>query len=169
MYLNITISSKNNNSLKSFLKVFKTLGQGDGLKLNKTLTVFQKKRFKKVFTILKSPHIYKTAQEQFESILFAKTFKVHSFQVLKTLVLLKKIQIISFADIKIKIKFSIASSSKKELFITYLKPKTIRAFSIRVSEQDSIKNIGLYLFIANLYGKCCFTNCLNSSVGRARD
>lgn len=169
MYLNITISSKNNNSLKSFLKVFKILGQGDGLKLNKTLTVFQKKRFKKVFTILKSPHVYKTAQEQFESILFAKTLKVQSFQVLKILVILKKIQTISFADIKIKTKFSMAPSSKKELFVNYLKPKTIQGFSVRVFEQNKTKNIGLYLFIANLYGKCGFRNCLNSSVGRARD
>ena len=92
MYLNITISSKNNTSLKSFLKVFKTLGQSKALKLNKTLTVFQKKRFKKVFTILKSPHVYKTAQEQFESNLFAKNFKAQTFQILKTLIILKKIQ-----------------------------------------------------------------------------
>jgi ribosomal protein S10 len=169
MYLNITISSKNNNSLKSFLKVFKTLGQSNWLKLNKTLIVFQKKRLKKVFTILKSPHVYKTAQEQFESILFAKIVKVQTFQVLKTLIMLKKIQTISFADIQIKITCIINTNSKKEIFVNYLIPKRIRIVSIRVPARNVIKSTGLYLLITNLYGKCRFTNRLNSSVGRARD
>ena len=71
------INSKNNNSLKSFLKVFKVLATNKSLNLNKIIKVSPKKKFKKVFTILKSPHIYKSAQEQFESILFAKTFKIH--------------------------------------------------------------------------------------------
>ena len=168
MYLNITISSKNNTSLKSFLKVFKTLGQSKALKLNKTLTVFQKKRFKKVFTILKSPHVYKTAQEQFESILFAKTFKAQTFQILKTLIILKKIQTRSFADTQIKITYIINPNPKKEVFVNFLIQKKIRIIS-SVPALKKTKNIGLYLLIANLYGKCCFTNCLNSSVGRARD
>lgn len=120
MYIKINVKSKNNNSLKSFLKVFKVLAKNETLKLNKILTVFHKKKFKKVFTILKSPHVYKTAQEQFEYILFAKTFKVDTFQVLKTIIVLKKIQQRSFADTQIKITYSITPSSKKKIFFNYL-------------------------------------------------
>ena len=169
MYLNITISSKNHNSLKSFLKVFKTLGKNDGLKLNKTLKIFQKERFKKVFTLLKSPHVYKTAQEQFESVLFAKTIKVQTFQVLKTLIILKKTQTLSFADIGVKTRFLITPKPKKEVFVNYLEKKKIRTISIDLPAQKVTKIMGLYLLIANLHGKYYFTNCLNSSVGRARD
>ena len=35
MYLNIAIRSKNYNSLKSFLRIFKTLTKTEELKLNK--------------------------------------------------------------------------------------------------------------------------------------
>jgi ribosomal protein S10 len=176
MYLDITISSKNNSSLKSFLNAFKTLSQCDPLRLNKTLTVFQKKRFKKVFTILKSPHVYKTAQEQFESSLFAKTLKIQTYQQLKTLVILKKMQTVSFADIQIKIKLIINLKCKKKMHVNYLKQKIPRLTRrhvryIRCDEGDiKLKNsVVSYLFVFNLYGKTCFNNHLNSSVGRAKD
>ena len=77
MFINITIRSKNKNSLKKFLNVFKNLSKNKRLQLNKTLNFFQKKRYNKVFTILKSPHVNKTAQEQFEFNLFAKSIKIN--------------------------------------------------------------------------------------------
>ena len=175
MNLDITISSKNNSSLKSFLDAFKTLSQFDPLRLNKTLTVFQKKRFKKVFTILKSPHVYKTAQEQFESSLFAKTLKIQTYQQLKMLVILKKMQTVSFADIQIKIKLK----CKKKKHVNYLKQKIPRLtrrhvhyFKCDEGYEGGIKlknSVVSYLFVYNLYGKTCFNSCLNSSVGRAKD
>lgn len=153
MYLNIIIKSKNNNSLKSFLILFKTLSQNKKLKLNNILTVFHKKRFKKVFTVLKSPHVNKTAQEQFEYILFTKSVKIKSSQILKTLIILKKIQAMSFADIHIKIKFRINSISQKDKFIHNLKLKKGRIISKHLFELNQIKT---YLLFANLYGKSCF-------------
>ena len=126
MYLNIGIRSKNYNSLKSFVRIFKILTQTEELKLNKILKVFQKKRFKKIFTILRSPHVNKSAQEQFEYNLFAKHVNIKSHQILKTLIILKKIKTISFSDIELKIKFIINPKSKKDIFINNLKLKKIR-------------------------------------------
>lgn len=157
MYIRINIKSKNNNSLKSFLKVFNVLAKNNKLKLNKILTVFHKKKFKKVFTILKSPHIYKTAQEQFEYILFAKTFKVDTYQVLKTLIVLKKIQQRSFADTQIKITYIIIPNTKKKIFLNYLIKKKIRVIHRHVPARKVIKSIGSYLSIANLYGRSSFS------------
>jgi ribosomal protein S10 len=166
MYLNITIRSKNYNSLKSFLSVFKTLTKKKKLKLNKILKVFQKKRFKKVFTILRSPHVNKSAQEQFEYNLFAKHVNIKSSQILKILIILKKIQTISFSDIEVKIKFIINPKSKKDIFIKNFVSKKIRLVS---KKEKTIKKkkktfralgkfeqIKLYLLYMNLYGKSSF-------------
>ena len=166
MFINITIRSKNKNSLKKFLNVFKNLSKNKRLQLNKTLKFFQKKRYNKVFTILKSPHVNKTAQEQFEFNLFAKSIKIKSFQVLKTLIVLKKIQSTFFSDIQIKIKFIINSKSKKKILINNFKPTNIKVTS---KYRFNFKQIELYLLLFNFYGRYSFTNRLNSSVGRAKD
>ena len=174
MYLNIAIRSKNYNSLKSFLRVFKILTQNKELKLNKTLKVFQKKRFKKIFTILRSPHVNKSAQEQFEYNLFAKHVNIKSHQILKILIILKKIKTISFSDIEVKIKFIINPMYKKDIFINNLKSNKIRIVSKKKKRNtfkaiSRFEQIKLYLVCLNLYGKSSFKTCLNSSAGRAKD
>lgn len=168
MYLNIAIRSKNYNSLKAFLRIFKTLTKTKKLKLNKTFKVFQKKRFKKVFTILRSPHVNKSAQEQFEYNLFAKHVDIKSHQILKILIILKKIKTISFSDIEVKIKFIINPKSKKAIFINYLKQKKIRIISKKKKRKISklkkktyraiskFEQIKLYLLFMDLYGKSSF-------------
>jgi ribosomal protein S10 len=161
MYLNIGIRSKNYNSLKSFVRIFKILTQTEELKLNKILKVFQKKRFKKIFTILRSPHVNKSAQEQFEYNLFAKHVNIKSHQILKTLIILKKIKTISFSDIELKIKFIINPKSKKDIFINNLKLKKIRIGSKKKNRKifrdiDKFEQIKLYLVCLNLYGKFSF-------------
>ena len=61
MFININIKSKNKNSLKQFLKVFNQFSNDKKLKLNQALFLSQKKKHNKIFTILKSPHVNKTA------------------------------------------------------------------------------------------------------------
>lgn len=170
MYLNIAIRSKNYNSLKSFLRIFKILTKTEELKLNKILKVFQHKRFKKVFTILRSPHVNKSAQEQFEYNLFVKHVNIKSQQILKILIILKKIKIISFSDIEIKLKFIINSISKKDISIYNLKSKKIRIVSKKKKRKSlklkkkrktysvfrRVEQIKLYLLYIGLYGKSCF-------------
>ena len=100
----ITITSKNKNSIKDFF-----------LFLNKNFKNFniitkylKKKKSKKVLTILKSPHVNKTAQEQFETRLFTSQITIqYSQKNLLFLIFLKKIKTYIFPDIKIKIKFTI--------------------------------------------------------------
>ena len=161
MYLNIAIRSKNYNSLKSFLRIFKTLTKTEELKLNKILKVFQHKRFKKVFTVLRSPHVNKSAQEQFEYNLFVKHVNIKSQQILKILIILKKIKTISFSDILVKLKFIINSKSKKDIFIYNLKSKKIRIVLKKKRKTYNaicrFEQIKLYL----LYIKLVINTCYN--------
>jgi ribosomal protein S10 len=100
--LNLLISSKSNKSLNNFLNVF-----------NKNLLIvrstFVKKTFKKrlkktVITILKSPHVNKNAQEQFEIKYLTRQLLVSTADSKKFLIFIKKLKTFLFPDIYIKIK-----------------------------------------------------------------
>jgi ribosomal protein S10 len=84
---NVTITSRNKNSINDFFLFF----NGNTVcNLNVIKKYFQKKIEKKKLTILKSPHVNKKAQEQFESRLFKKQFTVQTTKNLKYLIFLKR-------------------------------------------------------------------------------
>lgn len=70
----------------------------------------QKKR--KFITVLKSPHVNKTAQEQFEFRFYNKQFIINSFKPLTFLFILKKLKNSSFPGLNLKIKIGFNSHEK---------------------------------------------------------
>jgi len=103
MFINITFYSKNYSSIKEFLRFFYKKFLFKDLKFSIFKIKFQKPVQKKVFTLLKSPHVNKTAQEQFEYRLFRKQFTIYSYKSFLFFILLKYIKLVLFPDIKIKI------------------------------------------------------------------
>ena len=106
----INFSSKNYYSLKRFTTFFMKFCK----KLHLNAIILQKnapkpKRVKK-FTILKSPHVNKTAQEQFEFRLYSRQLIILSPQIFKVLVFFKRFQAALFSDIRFQIKLSFNSS-----------------------------------------------------------
>jgi hypothetical protein len=95
---------------------------------------------------------------------------IKSQQILKILIILKKIKTISFSDIEIKLKFIINSISKKDISIYNLKSKKIRIVSKKKKRKSlklkkkrktysafsRVEQIKLYLLYLGLYGKSCF-------------
>jgi hypothetical protein len=137
--------------LNSFLKTLKTLKCNKRLQLRRILLFINKKRVSKTFTILKSPHVNKTAQEQFELNFFSKDLKIQSFQLFKILLLLKKIQSLSFSDVQIKIRFGIQSLSKQSTLFNNLKLKLLNRM-----KKKKYKQVKLLLFFVNLCGKLIY-------------
>jgi ribosomal protein S10 len=99
MFFYIEISSKNEDSLKKFLTFISEIKT-----TNLFITNFPKQNIKKVVTVLKSPHVNKSAQEQFEYRIYTKNLSVSSFQQNKFLSLFKRIQNSSFPGIRFKVK-----------------------------------------------------------------
>lgn len=100
--LNLLISSKNTKSLRFFLNVFYN-------NLSIVNPTFVKKKFRKTLkktkiTILKSPHVNKTAQEQFEIRTVSLQLQIYTSNIFKLLIFLKKLQTSLFADVIIIIK-----------------------------------------------------------------
>ena len=109
----LKIQSKNEKSLNKFLYFF--------FKHLKTkFNIIQKsnasKANKKTITFLKSPHVNKTAQTQFETHLFVNKILVVGFYLEKSLIFLKKILVKLFQDISIHLTFLIYEKKSLNLF-----------------------------------------------------
>jgi len=219
MFINIKVSSKNQNSLKKFLTIFSSFCLKESRKKNlytikKKLTKINKKKLsnkskiflpllpnfkisnhkktskykvnkrkyrmkkkitgilsysqqkqkRKIFTTLKSPHVNKTAQEQIEYRLFSKHINIFSFQILKFLILIKKIQMKLCPDIVIQIKFVLNNRIIKKTKLVSLNPdnyktnsfspgKKKRSCSIKKVPNLNKKQILSYLQLFDIYGE----------------
>lgn len=102
-YYQITITSKNKQSLKNYFQFINEKIKNFRI-INKN-NIKEKK--KKVVTILKSPHVNKKAQEQFESNFYFKQINLRILNKSDFFINLKKIETNLFSDVNIKIKLSI--------------------------------------------------------------
>lgn len=116
MFVIIDIYSKNYKSLKNFLSVFNDETIIKKLKISILKNRAKKPLKKKVITVLKSPHVNKTAQEKFEYRVYKERVKCFVPQILLLLIFIKKIKLNSFSDIKFKFNF-ISSSNIEEIKI----------------------------------------------------
>ena len=146
MFINIHISSKNYNSIKKFLNLFSNTIFVKKLNLAISKQTFVNKKEKSFFTVLKSPHVNKSAQERFEYCLYSKQLKIYSCQNLLFLILIKALKTRLFSDIKLKIKILVQKSKFKHKIKNKINPDN---FSL------SNNNLGLqtYIHIWNNYGK----------------
>ena len=150
----LKISSKNKEALKYFsLNLF--------YRINKKQNFKSIKRYKnltpkiKKISLLKSPHIYKYAQEQFEFRVFKKKFDFLVTNYKKFLIFLKKVKINRFFDVNVKLLFKIKKFNN--FFInTYFKKNLnyfiIDNFFLKTKNKNvfffiSKENKDLYFFI----------------------
>lgn len=154
MFVNIYVYSKNYVSLKTFLNFFFKVCSNKRMKTYFVLTQHSKPKVIQKFTVLKSPHVNKKAQEQFEFCLYKNQLSIYSYQTLKLLTILKKIQAKLFADVKVKVQFVFNhkkfEKEKKEKF------NPNKVFSKRKLGNTSKTNV--YLKLLDIHGETHFKN-----------
>ena len=130
----ITISSKKKKSLKNFINF---LEQSFNLQKFQLLShcKINKKKIKK-FTVLKSPHVNKSAQEQFEYKIYSITINISSYKIKKYLLFIKKIRNQLFTEINIKTTGSYSIKNKQN--ITNKQNIYINKFTIKLSKLNCI-------------------------------
>lgn len=118
----IKLYSKDKNSLKRFIQLLDNISN----KWKNLTFVFKniKKRKKKV-TILKSPHVNKKAQTQFQITIFSVLIKYSSWELKKSYILLKKIRNYLFPNVKIKIEQTIQVKKERVNIKNHFLPKKI--------------------------------------------
>lgn len=163
----LIIQSKNKQSIKKFsLFLTKILT----IEFNAIVKLFRKKNRKKILTILKSPHVNKSAQEQFEFRTYSRKYLIFSPQQFKCLLFLKKSQKDLFADVGLKFVWTrnsiVSKSIKTQLFnlnhysITKptertqnINPSEFRKLSIHNSKFNILEKIAQFLKVLDIYGE----------------
>jgi ribosomal protein S10 len=115
----LQIRSKNEKSLQHFFKFFfKNLKT----KISIFSTLILNRNSKKIITLLKSPHVNKTAQEHFGLHLFANKLLLKSFNLKINSIFLKKVLKSLFHDVSINLKFMahLNNEIKNNITVFYL-------------------------------------------------
>merc|ERR1712157_596531 len=100
-----------------------------------TLNFKRKKKRKNIITILKSPHVNKKAQTQFQRVTYATIGKYFSWEKRKSIIYLKKFKDNLFPGLKLKIEktFCVKDNSKRTFNnkILLIKKSTFLPFSVK--------------------------------------
>ena len=163
----LIVKSKNKNILNNFFLFLKENN------LNQIQKCFPKKTKYNRLTILKSPHVNKKAQEQFEKIIFKNQIILQINKHLKYWIFLKNLNFNLFADVSIKLKYKINNKDSRQI-----KLKTFNLNNFKFKKYQNLKNYKKILTIFNkthillsvldLHGEFLKNLCLNSSVGRVK-
>lgn len=120
MFFQFKVSSKDEQTLKKFLEFLKRLEVSPMI-----LKHFSKHNKKKFITILKSPHVNKTAQEQFEFRYYSKEFLITSPRPFTLFLIIKKIKNLSFAGLKLEVKGFLNLNRRNKNFLKLTNPDNI--------------------------------------------
>lgn len=145
MFIIIDLNSNNVETLKSFQAFL--LKNKMSQKLNIFYNFYSKKSKIKNFTVLKSPHVNKTAQEQFNYCSYKTTVILFSPNFLLVLYYLKLISNKLFPTLTIKIKICFNTTFSHKKFKQCFNPNK---FIIERNKSQVIQN---YLLMFDLFGQ----------------
>ena len=150
--LKVEITGKNSQACNKFLNLFKNLDCAQNSVYWKTVSRFNKKNF---ITVLKSPHVNKTAQEQFEYRIYSKCIIVHTFKPLFFLLLIKNLQGICFSNITLKVTLfteGVKFTNKNINLLEYFNSNNIKLHRKLQNTPLTLKYTQ-YIEILDLYGE----------------
>lgn len=122
MFFTINVYSKNLKSLNMLLNFFNNKIILNKFKIKLFKTLYENPEKKKLFTLLKSPHVNKTAQEQFEYRIYKKKILCFTTRPSLLLIIFKNLRFKYTSDVCISIKFKpdfiqLKKKSKKMLIL----------------------------------------------------
>ena len=149
MYFSIKIFSKNKISLNKFLLFISRLDFPI-----KIINNFPKLKKKFFLTVLKSPHVNKDAQEQFEFRVYSKELIIWSPQSKILLLIFKKAIFTSFSSIKIRISVLSNTKTQNSFLLNSLDPQIydLNFFDTRKKKSQFLKKVVKYLNLNDCYG-----------------
>ena len=152
MLLSISIYSKNLELIKNLLQFLFNLNKvNKRLRLKTYYKLKSSKKTFKLFSLLKSPHVNKTAQTQFSSVIYKKQVVIYTPHIFKFLIFFKKLKrAIAGVRLTIKLKYNFKYYSRK--CKTLLNPNNVYLPTLDKSCKRGLK----YLKLLDIYGEICF-------------
>ena len=151
MFVKITIKSKDLKSLQKFVLFLNKVFVTKKLKNSFFFKYFKIPNSKKVFTLLKSPHVNKSAQDTYEFTTFSFKIKIYSFKIFKFLFVLKRMNLKLFPDVKTNIFFIFEKPlvEDKNFRVDNFKIKNLYTFNNKFKKSK----VKTYLKILDSYGE----------------
>lgn len=174
MFFYLKISCKDKRILKNFLRFLTKI---DFLPIS--LKSFPKNKKRKFVTVLRSPHVNKTAQEQFEFRFYSKHLLIHSFKPLTFLLLLKRLKNLSFTGLNLEVKGFVEKNKMYKYTLKVVNPDNVILHSLKslnLSTKYSNKNLKQvtensnsnfslcrkYIQLFDLHGEICLAKVFHS-------
>ena len=148
-YTWIKLYSKDKKSLEQFKEFVTNL---NNKWKNTTFSIKDKKKKRQILTILKSPHVNKKAQTQYQSIIYSTNIKCLALDVKKNYILLKKIKNHLFPDVKIKIEQVVFDKKAKFLKNHTFSPKKIYYYKKTKTKKIILEKTLHFLKVLDNYG-----------------
>lgn len=149
MFFYLKVSCKDKRILKKFISFLSKIKS-----LPVFIKPFPKKKKRKVITVLKSPHVNKTAQEQFEYRFFSKSFVVFCFKPLIFFLLLKKLKNFSFSGIKLEVKGLFEKDAVRRQTLKLINPDNIVLKDISLNQSKLKKSKRKYEESKYTFSEC---------------
>jgi hypothetical protein len=173
MFCYLKVSCKDKRILKKLLYFFTKTKL-----LPFFLKSFSKHGKRKIITVLKSPHVNKTAQEQFEYRLYSKNFLIYSLKPFTFFLLLKKLKNLSFPGLNLEIKGLLGKNQnqvlqttdpdniifKKTAFLYLSKPASLKKTQYKKSYNSELFFCKKYLQLFDLYGEICLKKVFTHNI-----
>ena len=175
MLFYLKISCKDKRVLKKFLHFLTKMNF-----LLISLKSFPKNKKRKFVTVLRSPHVNKTAQEQFEFRIYSKHLLIHSFKPLTFLLLLKRLKNLTFTGLNLEVKGFVEKNKIYKHTLKIVNPDSIILHSLKSlnlstkypnknfkqapeSFKSDFSHCRKYIQLFDLYGEICLTKVFHSS------
>lgn len=148
MFLHFKVSSKDSYTLEKFLRFLQSL------KIAPTvLKHFSKRNKRRFITILKSPHVNKTAQEQFEFRYYTKEFLIDSPKPFTFFLTIRKIKNLSFPGLKLEVKGLFSSNKQNQSILKLINPDNV---VLNLRKSKTLPSLGFqkkYIQLFDCYGE----------------
>jgi len=141
MFVCIQINSKNRNSLNFFIKLLFKLCNFYRLNVLTFMKIFNKKSQHRILSILQSPHVNKTSQEQFEYRLTSKQLNIKSCQIFKLLKIIKNLKDVVGTNIAIKLLYITVKNMSKKYKHLFFKKYYMQSFRDKKLTKNYLKLI----------------------------
>ena len=165
MFFFIQISSKSKETLKLFLTF---LSKFENNNFSLVIKYFPKQKIKKFITILKSPHVNKSAQEQFEFRVYTKKLFISSTQHLKFLYFLKKLQNNTFPFVRLEIKGCFNAKRQFNSILNQVEPNKLNTgffitnmLNKNIQKKNSLNLLIKYFNLLDCNGEYHIKNLIN--------
>ena len=158
MIIILNISSKNYVSLVNFIKKFfnKTFIKSLGISIKKYTSIIPTKST--LYTVLKSPHVNKSAQEQFLSKIFTIQIEIFLYQPLLFFIFLKIFKSTLISDVSINYKIISNKIKFEQNFKLILNPNRFKFYFINKKKTFYYFFIKRYIGLLSIYGQFLLLN-----------